>query len=174
MGRILDFIRPNKNSFSREVNANLVQGVVSSESAGRGGSLTEEMQKAEDVTNYHMVHDDDIEQPLEHNTNPVNLGLRVCLTPLNRLAYISEYDAETYKLELESNIALMACDMEEDDYESGGDFLLESYMMVARISLDDAKKGHKAQILKSRQTLTRVGIESAESRKKNEGYGGFT
>lgn len=173
MGLLDRVLKRRSGILSPELKADIIHSVVSSEGQGRGASLTEELRKSQDVTNFNLTHDDAVEKALEADmSNPISFGIRVASSPLVRQAVISEFDAGTYKLEAENDFDIAFSDMEEDEWEAGGDFLASQLLRTIKIGLDCAVRGHVAQLVKSMQTVSRVSVEGEKSRQKGEGVYG--
>lgn len=170
---VLDRFRRNKGFFTPELKAELVRTTLAMDGSGRSASLPEELRKSQDVTNFNLTHDDAVEKALEAGmSDPILFGIRVASSSLVRQAVISEFDARIYKLEAEIDLEIAMCDMEEDEWEAGGDFLASQLLRHVKIGLDCAVRGHVAQLVKSMQTVSRVSVEGEKARQKGEGVYG--
>jgi hypothetical protein len=135
--------------------------------------LSEEMRKTANFVSLEMFHDDKLTSALwemyVRTQDPFYLGLVMRCSHTVAVRYIDPYIAETYKLSNENDVLEYECVMPDDDWDAGNHFAIKSASLFISHSLDDAKRGHKAIIVKSETSHLRVGFAPQE-KESREGY----
>jgi len=124
--------------------------------------------------NYHMLHDDKLESlldtmiasMLQQGVLDYNLvALRTTLSPLMRITFIDDLEAEILKIRVSRELGRIEMSMSEEDYEEGGVNFLESMQTLAEGNINCARDGRLTKWLKVTPKQFEITMGPIEKRK---------
>lgn len=148
---------------------------VKSMAFGEASKSSDEIANMRDLgINYHMLHDDTLEALLGNMINSMLaqgvldydlMALRITLSPLLRVTFIDDLEAEILKIRVKRELRRIEMSMPEDVYEEGGVNFLESIQTIAEANINCARDGRLTKWLKVTPKQFEITMGPIEKRK---------
>jgi hypothetical protein len=142
---------------------------------GEASKSSDEIANMRDLgINYHMLHDDSLEALLDSMIKTMiqqgdldyNLmALRITLSPLLRVTFIDDMEAEILKIRVKRELRRIEMSMPENFCEEGGVNFLESIQTIAEANINCARDGRLTKWLKVTPKQFEITMGPIEKRK---------
>ena len=144
---------------------------------GEAQKSSDEIQNMRELgINYHMLHDDGLEAILGTMINAMLqqgvldydlMALRVTLSPLMRVTFIDDLEAEILKIRVKRELRRIEMSMPEDVFEEGGVNFLESIQTIAEANINCARDGRLTKWLKVSPKQFEITMGPIEKQKRS-------
>lgn len=99
--------------------------------------------------------------------DPVGSTLRILVSPLNAVRFLSESDANLFRIQIEGAMLLLEANMDRSNYNLETHVRLKSLEMWAIMNLLDSIKGRKAKLLNLQAKQTTVEVGERDKKKES-------